>query len=117
MCRGEDEYGLLLRASEDNFYRFSLACNGQARLDRFYNGQASSPQGWEWSPAIPPGAPSISQLAVRARGKEMRFYVNDQYLFTVNDGTLPNGSLGLFARAASDTPVTVNFSDLKVYEP
>lgn len=116
LCRGEDEYGILVRASESSFYRFSLSCDGRARLDRFASGAASSPQTWVMSAAIPPGAPSESRLAVHAVGKEMRFYVNGHFLFSVRDGLLPEGSIGVFARASGDTPITVNFSNLEVYE-
>jgi hypothetical protein len=116
ICRGADEYGLLLRFSKaQDFYRFSLTCDGQVRLDRFLSGRASSPQPLIFSGAVPPGAPSMSRLAVLAQGKEMRFFVNGEYQFTVQDPSLPNGSLGVFARAAGDDAVTVNFSDLSVY--
>jgi hypothetical protein len=117
LCRGTDEYGLLIRVSGGDFYRFSLSCDGQARLDRLLNGNASSPRPWTMNGSIPPGSPSLSQIAVQAVGKQMRFYVNDAFVFEVNDGTIPSGGLGLFARAASDTPVSVSFSDLKVYRP
>lgn len=117
ICRGEDEYGLLLRVSpSEDFYRFSVTCNGQARLDKFYNGRASSPQPLTMSGSIPPGAPSSSRLAVWAVGREMRFYANGEFLFTLNDPSLPSGGLGVFARSAEDTAVTVNFTDLQVYQ-
>jgi hypothetical protein len=45
----------------------------------------------------------------------MRFFANDEYLFTVDDPLLPFGLLGVFARSASDLAVTVNFSDLTVW--
>lgn len=116
ICRGADEYGLLLRFSKaQDFYRFSLTCDGQVRLDRFLAGRASSPQPLIFSGAVPPGAPSMSRLAVLAQGKEMRFFVNGEYQFTVRDSSLPNGGLGVFARASGDDAVTVNFSDLSVY--
>ncbi len=117
LCRGTDEYGLLLRVSGGDFYRFSLSCDGQARLDRLLGGSASSPKPWTQNGAIPPGSPSLSQLAIQAIGRQMRFYINDAFIFEVNDGTIPSGGLGLFARAASDTPVSVSFSNLKVYRP
>ena len=117
ICRGEDEYGLLLRVSPSlDLYRFSLSCNGQARVDRLLAGQASSPQPPTWSWAIPPGAPSTSRLAVWAAGKEMRFYANDTYLFTVQDPVLRSGGFGVFTRAAGEDSVTVNFSKLEIYE-
>jgi len=113
LCRGEDEYGLLFRlASPGDFYRFSLSCDGQVRMDRVVGGRASSPQPWTRSGAVPPGAPSSSRLAVWAMGKEMRFFVNDEYQFTVSDPLLPAGNLGVFARSAGQMDVTVSYTDL-----
>lgn len=118
LCRGPDEYGLLLRVSPSmEFYRFSLTCDGQARLDKFFNGVASSPQPLMFSGAIPPGAPSTSRLAVWAKGREMRFYANGEFLFAVSDPSLRSGSLGVFIRSNGENDVTVNFSDLIVREP
>jgi hypothetical protein len=118
ICRGEDEYGLLLRVSpSDDFYRFALNCQGEARLDRYLDGKASSPQAPTMSGAIPPGAPSSSRLGARMSGKELQFFANGEYLFTVRDPSLVSGSLGIFARAAGADAVTVNFSDLAVYAP
>lgn len=118
LCRGLDEYGLLLRVSPSlEFYRFSLTCDGQARLDKFYNGAATSPQPLTPSGAIPPGAPSSSRLGVWAKGREMRFYANAEFLFSVSDPSLRGGSLGVFIRSNGDNDLTVNFSDLIVRQP
>jgi hypothetical protein len=117
LCRGADEYGLLIRAaSAMDFYRFSISCDGQTRMDRIYRGQASSPQPWVQGSRIPVGSPSSSRLAIWALDNEMRFFVNDDYQFTVRDPLLPSGSLGVFARSAGDSAVTVNFSNLVVRE-
>lgn len=116
LCREMDEYGLLLRfSSPADFYRFSLSCDGQVRLDRVVGGAASSPQPWTFSGSVPPGAPSQSRLAVWAVGEEMRFFINDEFQFTVSDPMLPSGKLGMFARSAGEKAVTVNFSDLLVH--
>lgn len=116
MCRGLDEYGILFRVSLDrDLYRFSLSCDGQIRLDRIYQGKASSPQPWMLSGAVPPGAPSTSRLGIWVVGSEMRFFVNDRYQFSVRDPMLESGGVGVFARSTIDWPVTVNFSDLLVY--
>ena len=113
LCRGPDEYGLLLRVSPSlEFYRFSLTCDGQTRLDKYFNGVASSPQPLTPSGAIPPGAPSSTRLGVWAKGREMRFYANDEFLFSVSDPSLRGGSLGVFIRSNGDNDITVNFSDL-----
>ena len=117
LCRGADEYGLLLRVSEANeFYRFSLSCNGEVRLDKYFNGKASSPHPPELSGAVLPGAPSSARIGVWAHGRELRFYAGGEYQFTINDPSLPSGGLGLFIRSNTDSPLTVTFSDLKVYE-
>ncbi len=117
ICRGADEYGVLLRVSPGlDFFRFSLTCNGQARVDRLLGSYASSPAPPSFNGAVPPGAPSSSRLGVWAQGKEMRFYANAQYLFTVRDSSLTSGAIGVFARAAGADAVTVNFSELVVYE-
>ncbi len=116
ICRGQDEYGLLLRASPyQEFYRFSLTCDGQLRLDKYYQGRASSPQGWMYSGQVPPGAPSQSRLAVAARGRELAFFVNGEQQFTISDPSLTAGAIGFFIRASTDEALTVSFSDLVVY--
>jgi hypothetical protein len=116
MCRGLDEYGLLVRASSSqDFYRFSLSCEGQARVDRVLAGQASSPQPWTYAAGVPLGAPGITRLGVWAKGREMRFFINGEYAFTVSDPSLPTGTLGVFIRSTGDNAVTVHFSDLAVH--
>jgi len=118
LCKGQDEYGLLLRVSPNlDFYRFSLTCDGQVRLDKYFQGKASSPKAPDYSGAVPPGAPSSSRLGVWASGKEMRFYVNGEYQFTVRDPSLLAGGLGAFIRSNGENAVTVSFSDLDVYQP
>jgi hypothetical protein len=117
ICRGSDEYGLLLRVSSSmEFYRFSLTCDGQTRVDRYYQGIASSPQPLTLNGAIPPGAPSSSRLAVLIVGEDMQFFVNGEYIFSVSDSSITGGGLGIFARATGEDMVTVNFSDLMIYE-
>ena len=116
LCRDLDEYGVLFRVSPNiEYYRFSLSCNGQVRLDRVSGGQASSPQPWMLSGSVPPGAPSSSRLGIAAIGEELRFFVNGQYQFTVHDPLLTSGSVGVFARSTNNQAVTINFSDLVVY--
>jgi hypothetical protein len=118
LCSGMDEYGVILRAaSEADFLRFALSCNGQLRLDRITGGTASSPQPWILSGVVPPGAPGVAQISIWATVEEIRFFVNGQYQFSWNEPALLTGKLGLFARAAADSPVSVSFSDFRLYGP
>lgn len=115
LCRDGDEYGLLLRVSKGlEFYRFGLTCDGQRRLDKYYAGRASSPQALAPSGEVPRGAPGEARLGVWARGKELRFYINGQYQFTLQDASLLSGGFGVFARSAGENAVTIRFSDLVV---
>jgi hypothetical protein len=117
LCKELDEYGVLFRVSPANdYYRFSLSCNGQIRVDRIISGQASSPQPWILSGAVPPGAPSSSVLGISAVGGVMKFFVNGQYQFSIQDPLLTTGGVGVFARSTNNQAVTVNFSNLTVYE-
>ena len=117
LCRNLDEYGILFRVSPAiDYYRFSLSCNGQVRLDRINDGQASSPQPWLLSGAVPPGAPGTARIGISAIGPELSFFVNGRYQFSVHDPLLISGGIGVFARSTEKMAVTVNFSDLVVYE-
>jgi hypothetical protein len=117
LCHGLDEYGLLVRyASGGDFYRFSLSCDGQVRLDRVLGGQASTPHPWELGLMVPVGAPSSSRLGVWVVGKELRCFVNDHYQFTVTDPSISSGLIGVFARSTGEGALTVSFSDLVVRE-
>ena len=117
LCHGDDEYGILFRLTPTfDFYRFGFTCNGAARLDRILNGNATSPKPPMTTGLIPPGAPSISKMGIWAVGKEMHFYANDQFLFTVRDPSLLEGAIGLFARASGEDMVSINFSNLSIYQ-
>lgn len=117
LCREADEYGLLLRAAPTPaYYRFGVSCAGQVRLDRITPGGASSPQPWVAGLSTPPGAPSTARLGAWVVGAELRLFVNDQYQFSVRDPALSSGLVGVYARAAGSSPVTVSFSDLKIWE-
>ncbi len=117
LCRDLDEYGVLFRVSPTiDYYRFALSCNGQVRLDRIKDGQASSPQPWMLSGSVPPGAPSKVVIGVAAIGSELSFFVNGQFQFSLHEPLLTSGGLGVFARATNKMAVTVSFSHLVVYE-
>ncbi len=116
LCKGEDAYGLLLHAnSTADYYRYVIACTGQARLERVKNSQMNVLQNWTPGGQIPPGSPLLLSLGVWAAGSEMRFFINGEYQFSALDPILTGGTMGVFARSASDTPVTVSFTDLHVY--
>ena len=116
LCKGGDAYGLLLRASSPaDYYRYAISCTGQLRLERVKNSQLAIIQDWTPAGQIPPGSPLLLKLGVWSAGSEMRFFINDEYQFSASDPVFTGGVLGVFARSAGETPLTVSFSDLHLY--
>lgn len=115
LCLGEDEYGVMVRVKEwMDAYRFTLACDGNARLDRIVAGSSASIKPKYASGAYLPGSPSISRLGIWAGHHELRFFINDIYQFTITDAHIASGSIGVFARSTGGHSLTVHFSDLVV---
>jgi hypothetical protein len=115
LCRGEDNYGLVVRGVGSSFYRFVLACNGMIRAERISGGtrlplQEPIPSG------DAPGAPGEVRIGIWAVESEMRLFLNGRYQLSVVDPSFPTGALGVFVRSTGETPVTVTFSDLVVSE-
>ena len=116
LCRGKDQYGLLVRVlSIGDYYRYVINCNSQVRLERVRSGQPYPLQDWLPSGDAPPGAPGEVKMGVWAVGAEMRFFLNDRYQFTVRDPLFGQGALGVFVKSEGADPLTVSFSGLVVY--
>ena len=114
LCRGEDVYGLVVRAiSEYNYYRFLVNCQGYARAERVRDGATTLMQ--DWTPTgLPPGAPLEVNLGVWVLGSELRLFANNAFIFSVKDPVFTEGTIGLFSRASGDSPVTVRFSEMVI---
>jgi len=115
LCRGDDNYGVIVRGVGSSFYRFVLTCNRQIRAERISGGTRLPiynpvPSG---DAPLPPGEVRIGIWAV---GNEMRLFLNGRYQFSVEDPKFPIGAFGVFARAAGDEPVSVVFSDFDVFD-
>jgi hypothetical protein len=115
LCRGEDNYGMIVRGVGGFFYRFLLSCSGQVWAERISGGTKLTIQQPLPSGDAPP-APGEVRIGMWAVGSEMRLFLNGRYQFSVIEGTFPSGALGVFVRSNGETPVTITFSDLKVYE-
>ena len=114
LCRGADEYGFLARANAVTYYRFSLTCSGQAHAERISVKERHDLYEPVLSGDVPPGAPGEVRIGVWAAGSELRLFLNGRFQFSISDLNLASGTVGVFTRAAGDTPVTVTFSDLVV---
>jgi hypothetical protein len=116
LCGGRNQFGMVFRsASGQDYYRFTVSCDGQARAERVRSGSNTPLLDWFSSGDIPSAAPAGVKLGVWAVGGEMRFFLNDHFQFSVRDSILSSGTLGFFAYANAADPITVSFSDLAVY--
>jgi hypothetical protein len=116
LCKGEDNYGLLIRANASTYYRFALACNGTVRAERITNGARLILEGPLASGDVPPGAPGEVRMGVWAVGREIYLFLNGRFQFSIIDPSFPSGTIGVFARSVGNTPVVVSFSDLVIQE-
>jgi hypothetical protein len=117
LCSGQDDYGILFRtASGMDYYRYGLACDGTARVDRVRTGTSSPLQPAVPSGDAPPGSPGEVRMGVWAVDNEFRFFLNGRYQFTAYDPLFGKGTLGFFARSGGEKDVSVSFSDLVVSE-
>ncbi len=116
LCLGNDEYGMIFHAAPgDSYYRFTVNCSGQVRLERSLSGSLVPMMDWLSTGDAPPGAPAEVRLGVWVVNNEMRFFLNDNYQFTSSDPTLRSGTIGFFIYASGVSPVAVAFSNLLVY--
>ncbi|PKO04386.1 MAG: hypothetical protein CVU41_17375 [Chloroflexi bacterium HGW-Chloroflexi-3] len=114
LCKSNDVYGIIVRAiSEYNYYRFLVDCQGYARAERVRDGATTLMQ--DWTPTgLPPGAPLDVSLGIWVVSSEMRLFANNAFIFSVKDPIFTEGTVGIFARASGDSPVTVSFSEMAV---
>jgi hypothetical protein len=117
LCSGKDQYGMLLRAaSMQDYYRFVINCNGQTRLERVRAGVNYPLSEWMSSSDIPRGGPAQVKMGIWMSGREMRIFLNDHFHFSQQDPVFASGAIGFFANASGQSPVTISFSDLSVYQ-
>jgi hypothetical protein len=109
LCGQQDEFGLMVRVlPNSDHYRFSLTCDGQARVSRFMGGHEAALAPLTPAPSALPGAPAVNRLAVWAQGDQLRFLVNDVEVFALRDASIPRGSVGLAVRSRRSPQITVS---------
>ena len=111
LCRGKDAYGLLFRSDGGkSAYHWIITCNGQMRLERWRSAEAAVVQDWiYWGEG---GAPLPVRLGLWMYRDEMRFFVNDVYLFSVHDPLLTGSHIGVFTKSTGQNALSVSYSDL-----
>jgi hypothetical protein len=115
LCSRDDEYGILFRAdSEGGFYRFTLTCDGEARVTRTFNGTEAVLIPKTLTNAVIPGLLVDNRLGVLAEQERLRFFINGEEVFSLRDRTSLAGRIGLVVRSRQGGQTTASFDELIV---
>jgi hypothetical protein len=109
-----NDYGLLFRyQDEDNFYSFGVSGDGYYSLYKKVRGEWVAIVDWTESAYVNKGR-STNRLKVVAKGPEISLYVNDHFLTKVQDESIDEGYIGIYAGTFDEPYVHAHFDDLSV---
>lgn len=115
LCSGDDEAGFLFRVVDPlNYYRFSITCQGGARVTRVFDGGEVALIPITETYTVFPGALVQNRIAVLASGPVLKFFINGTEVFTTQDASFTSGGLGLYVHSRRSGQTTVSFDDLIV---
>lgn len=116
-CNENDQIGILFRAQDSlNFYRVMINCQGTVALQQMVGGTPTMLVDWKPSSQVTSGLWMPFKIGIWTYGNSIRVYLNDQFFLEDSRDTFASGGIGFSAKAAGDTPLTVSFSDLTVYQ-
>lgn len=117
LCQYGDQYGMLFwHINSGDSYRLSLTCDGRLRLELLAGNSGVVLQDWTYASKMMPGAPAEHLIGLWVKEGEIQVFINGTYQFSLKTRSDRAGGLGVFARAAGDTAMTVGFSGLKVFQ-
>ena len=115
LCSSNDEFGLAFRINENfEHYRFTLTCQGEARVVGVVEGSERVLITNTNSTAIFPGLFLSNRLGVRMDGDNFRFFINGEEVFSDRDLSLINGNVGLVVRARQSGQTTASFDNFMI---
>lgn len=116
LCQGQDTFGLLLRAADEfNAYRWVITCQGQMRLERLQSGRNLPLSDWIELGEIQVNPLVETRLAAWLYQDRLRLFVNGFEEINLRDPVFTSGRIGVFARAAGDSALSVSFRRLRIY--
>lgn len=114
-----DEGGILFRANPNNstYYLFRIDTNGAYDLFVYSSNQASSAKRLLSGTAqgFKTGLNQSNTLALVARGSNLYFYANGQYIDSASDNTFTSGKIGVFGEDATN-PTDAAFTNAQVWQ-
>lgn len=117
LCSANDEFGLAFRVDEDfDHYRFTLTCQGEARVVGVVDGIERVLVPNTNSTSIFPGLLLNNRLSIQLEGDQFRFFINGEEVFNDRDTGLASGRFGLIVRARQSGQTTASFDNFTLRE-
>jgi len=110
----DHSWGIILRASDEHFYAFEISADGYYVFSVYTPSDWANLPEWQKTDKIRP-AGQTNTLRVDARGNSFSLYINDQFVTTVQDGTLSSGSVGFIVETWTDPNGGAWFDNLEVW--
>jgi hypothetical protein len=114
-----DEGGILFRADPNNskYYLFRIDTNGVYDLFVYSSNQPSSAKRLLGGTAqsFKTGLNQPNTLALVAKGNNLYFYVNSQFIDSASDGTFSSGKIGVFGEDTTN-PTDAAFANAQVWQ-
>ena len=114
-----DEGGILFRANPANskFYLFRISQSGTYDLYLYVDNQGTHAKNLLSGPSslIKQGQNQTNTVTVVARGGNIYFYINGQYLDSASNNMFTSGNVGVFAESNTN-PTDVAFTNAKVWQ-
>ncbi len=112
---GFNGYGLIYRAQDEaRYYAFAVGSDGYYAILQVDGDEETPLVDWQQFPHVHRGV-EANRLRVACAGPTCRFYVNDEYAMTVEDGTWLAGDVGLWGRSFGSEIVAVQFEGVRVW--
>lgn len=112
-------YGVLFRIQDTGeFYRFELMSDGHYIVERHDGNNVWSRlvDDWTYSDVVLAG-PNTNRLRIEAKGPNMLFFANGEFLQEVIDTSLSSGNIGLDAGTFGTDLTLVSFDNLVLSKP
>jgi hypothetical protein len=112
------EYGIRFNISPSgDYYAFRVSSDGRYAVTLVRGDQETTLVDWTADPNIKTGPQAVNALGVITSGSTIVVHANGQQLARLEDGTLPSGSVALYAHAPGDPVVRVIFDEFRLSHP
>jgi hypothetical protein len=112
------EYGIRFNIGPSgDYYAFRVSSDGKYAVTLMHGDQETLLVDWTADPNIQIGPQAVNALGVITSGSAIVVHANGQQLVRLEDGTLPSGSVALYAHAPGDPVVRVVFDEFRLSHP